>query len=133
ASPVFILCSATIANPGEFVERLVGERFRVIDQDGSPKGRKHFALWNPPAVGETMERRSASSDARNLMVRLMSDRIQTIAFTRAPVVAELLCRYTREDLQRRAAALANAVRAYRGGYLREQRREIERLLFDGEL
>ncbi len=133
ASPTFILCSATIANPGEFVERLVGESFHVIDQDGSPKGRKHFVLWNPPAIGETMERRGASSDARNLMVRLMSDRIQTIAFTRARVVAELLYRYTREDLQRRAPSLANAVRAYRGGYLPEQRREIERLLFEGEL
>ena len=133
ASPTFILCSATIANPGEFVERLVGEPFRVIDQDGSPKGRKYFVLWNPPAIGETLERRGASSDARYLMVRLLCDRIQTIAFTRARVLAELLYRYTREDLQRRAPSLAGAVRAYRGGYLPEQRREIERMLFAGEL
>lgn len=133
ADPIFILCSATVANPGEFALRLLGEECSVVDEDGSPRGRKHFVLWNPPAIGETMERRGASSDARNIMVRLMCDRIQTIAFTRARVVAELLYRYTREDLQRRAPSLANAVRAYRGGYLPEERREIERLLFAGEL
>ena len=133
ASPVFILCSATIANPGEFAERLVGEPFTVVDRDGSPRGRKHFVFWNPPAIGETMERRGAASEARHIMVRLMCDRIQTIAFTRARVVAELLYRYTREDLQRRAPSLARAVRAYRGGYLPEERREIERMLFEGEL
>ncbi len=67
------------------------------------------------------------------MVELISERVQTIAFTRARIVAELLYRYVREDLQRRHPSLARAVRAYRGGYLPVERREIERQLFEGEL
>jgi len=133
ASPTVIACSATIANPGEHAERLTGRRCTVVDDDGSPRGKKHFVLWNPPRIGETMERRSSNAEAQKIMVELISERVQTIAFTRARVVAELLYRYTREELQRRQPSLARAVRAYRGGYLPAERREIERQLFEGEL
>lgn len=133
AAPTVIACSATIANPGEHAARLVGLPCEVVDDDGSPRGKKHFVLWNPPRVGETLERRSSNSEAQRLMVELMSERVQTIAFARARVVAELLYRYTRDELQRRHPSLARAIRAYRGGYLPAERREIERQLFEGEL
>lgn len=131
--PQFICCSATIANPVELVERLTGEQVAVVDQDGSPRGKKYFILWNPPRLDTGGDRKSANSEAKELMVRLLQKRVQTIAFTRARVVAELLYRYVREDLQRLSPSLANAVRAYRGGYLPQDRREIERMLFSGEL
>ena len=67
------------------------------------------------------------------MVELLKERIQTIAFVKARVVAELLYRYVQEDLQRYGPSLANCVKPYRGGYLPEERREIERQLFSGEL
>ena len=133
SSPIVIASSATIANPGEHAARLLGFPCAVIDDDGSPRGKKHFVLWNPPRIGETAERRSANAEAREIMVELISERVQTIAFTRARIVAELLYRYVREDLQRRHPSLARAVRAYRGGYLPVERREIERQLFEGEL
>ena len=133
ARPTFIVCSATIANPGEHAERLIGEACTLVDDDGSPRGKKYFVLWNPPQIGETVERRSASAEARDLMVRLISAGVQTIAFARARLVAELLYRYTREDLQRVRPSLARSVRAYRSGYLPRERREIERQLFSGEL
>ncbi len=133
SNPIFILCSATIANPREHAERLIGESCTLVDNDGSPRGKKYFVLWNPPQIGETVERRGASTEAREIMVRLISERIQTIAFARSRVVAELIYRYAREDLQRVSPSLARAVRAYRGGYLPRERREIEQQLFSGEL
>jgi DEAD/DEAH box helicase domain-containing protein len=133
AHPRFLCSSATIANPGELAFNLTGDHFRVVDDDGSARGPKHFVLWNPPTIGETMERRSPQAEAVEIMVRLVQDRVPTIAFTRARVVTELLYRYVREQLQRVSPSLANAVRAYRGGYLPSDRREIERQLFAGEL
>ena len=50
SSPKFILCSATIANPGEHAEKLVGEPFEVIEKDGSSHGGKSFIFWNPPII-----------------------------------------------------------------------------------
>ena len=80
-----------------------------------------------------MERRSPQADAVPLLVRLIKSRIPTIAFCRTRAVTELLYRYTRVQLQKESPGLARAVRAYRGGYLPSERREIERQLFQGEL
>jgi DEAD/DEAH box helicase domain-containing protein len=133
SQPQFLCSSATIANPDQLASQLTGESFTVIDEDGSPRGSKYFVLWNPPVLGETMERRSPQADAVSLMVQLLKSRIPTIAFCRTRAVTELLYRYTREQLQKESPGLARAVRAYRGGYLPSERREIERRLFEGEL
>lgn len=133
ASPVIIASSATIKNPREFASLLSGRDMALVGNDGAPRGRKFFALWNPPVIAPTGERRSANAEAKDLMVRLIKNRIGTIAFVRTRTVAELLFRYVQEDLARMGAGLAKAVHSYRGGYLPEQRREIERRLFSGEL
>ncbi|MBE3597693.1 MAG: DEAD/DEAH box helicase [Limnochordaceae bacterium] len=133
ASPVFVLCSATIGNPREMASRLIGQPVELVDEDGSPRGRRCMILWNPPRVGHPPARRSANLEAADLMSRLVADGIPTIAFGRARVVAELLYRYTRERLERLAPSRANRIAAYRGGYLAAERREIERRLFQGEL
>lgn len=133
ANPQFICCSATIANPEELARHLTGQDMTLVDNDGSPKGQKHFLLWNPPLLSDGLQRRSSNSEAKELMVRLIRQRIQTITFTRARVVAELIYRYVREELERYGSGLANSIRAYRGGYLPEERRAIERQLFSGEL
>jgi DEAD/DEAH box helicase domain-containing protein len=134
ASPRFLLSSATIHNPGELAELLVGEEVAVVDQDGSPRGPKLFALWNPLYKGpDSPDRRSASVDAERILVSLLRRGVQTIVFTRARVVAELIYRYARERLDRDRDGLAEKLAPYRGGYLPEERRAIERRLFDGEL
>lgn len=133
ANPQFICCSATIRNPTGLASHLTGQEMTLVDNDGSPKGQKHFLLWNPPLLSDGLQRRSANAEAKELMVRLVKQRIQTITFTRARVVAELIYRYVREELGRYGKSLANSVRAYRGGYLPEERRAIERQLFSGEL
>ena len=149
ASPTYVCCSATIANPGELAERLIGAPVAVVDRDGSPRGPKRFVLWNPPnmvvncecalckqgkAAGHpTMERVSSNEEARRLLVNLLRHKVQTIAFARTRIVAELLYRYTAESLEKTNPLLAESVRPYRAGYLPEERRDIERRLFSGEL
>ena len=134
SDPRFLLGSATLANPGEFAGRLVGEPVSLVDQDGSPRGRKSFVVWNPPFLDTAkMDRRSSHVEAQHLFSSLVADRVQTICFSRARVTAELIHRYARESLQRRKPELVDSVRAYRGGYLPEERREIEKDLFSGKL
>jgi len=134
SSPTYVCCSATIANPGELAERLIGMPVAVVDKDGSPRGPKRFVLWNPPYIDTgKMERVSSNEEAHRLLVSLLRRKVQTIAFARTRIVAELLYRYTTESLQKVNPILADSVRPYRAGYLPEERREIERRLFSGEL
>jgi DEAD/DEAH box helicase domain-containing protein len=135
ARPQFICSSATIANPAELAERLIGRACRLIDDDGSPRGPRNFVLWNPPELsGDELARRSANMEATELLAELVERGIQTIVFTKARVVAELIYRYAQEELSSgKRKPLASRIRAYRGGYRPEERREIERALFSGEL
>jgi len=134
SNPQFVCCSATIANPVELAQRLTGLDITEISRDGSPRGPKTFLLWNPPHIDAArMERRSSHDEAKELLAALMRRGVQTIAFTKTRVAAELLFRYTQESLERLAPELAGALRPYRAGYLPQERREIERLLFSGEL
>ncbi len=132
--PVFLAASATIANPGELTSRLVGREVTVIDDDGSPRGRKYFALWNPSPVGrDSLARRSASDDAVTWLVEAIEAGGQALAFTRTRQAAELIHRYAREQLAAEHSPLADKVRSYRGGYLPNERRQIEQDLFSGNL
>ena len=128
--PQFIACSATIGNPAELMNKLTGVKAEIVDDDGSPSGKKLFAFWNPPYIGEG-ERKSANSEAAALFVKLVSSGIRNITFTKARVVAELIYRYALNAIE--DTALAERIMSYRGGYTPEQRREIERGLFDGRL
>ncbi len=132
--PVFLAASATIANPGELTARLIGRDIEVIDDDGSPRGRKYFALWNPSPLGnDSLARRSANDDAVTWLVEAIKEGGQALAFTRTRQAAELIHRYAREQLTAEHSPLADKVRAYRGGYLPNERRQIEQDLFSGNL
>ena len=134
SSPQFICCSATIANPGEHVERLTGVSVIVVDDDGSPTGSKDFVLWNPPFVDLTRTaRRSANSEATSIFVEMVKQGVRNITFTRARRVAELILLYARQALAREAPQLVSLVKSYRAGYLPQERREIEQELFSGQL
>lgn len=135
SSPQFVCCSATIANPVELAEGLTGHKMELVNNDGSPRGDRFFVLWNPPFVeGGAMLRRSSNIEGQRLMVKLIKGNAQTIAFTRARVVAELIYRYCRDEFVAEGdGGMAESIRSYRGGYLPEDRREIENLLFSGRL
>ena len=126
--PRFVCTSATLANPREFAERLLGLPVEVVDDDGAPQGARWFVLWNPPPV-RGGGRGSPYRDASWLLRWLAGRGVRTIVFTKARRVTELVYRYAATT----SPELAGRLRAYRAGYLPEERRQIERALFSGEL
>jgi DEAD/DEAH box helicase domain-containing protein len=129
--PRFVLASATIGNPAELAERLVGVPFEAVTADASPSGGKVFALWNPPVIDEESgARRSALTDASTLMARLAEAGVKSIGFTRSRRAAELLATFARRELD---GELRTRVKSYRAGYLAEDRRRLERQLANDEL
>jgi DEAD/DEAH box helicase domain-containing protein len=134
ASPTFIGCSATIRNPKEHAERLTGREMFVVDDDGSPRGPKTFVIWNPPFFEESsVERKSANVEAARILAELVGFDHQAIAFVRARVVSEIVAKYAQEFVTKFSPSRAKLIKSYRGGYLPEERRQIERALFAGEL
>ncbi|HTZ85187.1 MAG TPA: DEAD/DEAH box helicase, partial [Solirubrobacteraceae bacterium] len=133
--PVFLMTSATIANPIELAERLTGlEHVRLIDRDGSPAPSRQIAVWNPPLTDEALgARRSALGEAAELLARLVREGARTICFIKSRKAVELLSRLVKEDLQSTDPALAELVVPYRAGYTPQQRRELEGSLMRGEL
>ncbi len=134
SNPQFILCSATIANPGEHAEKLVGLPFSVVDNDGSPRGGKDFVFWNPPLIDKARSvRRSANGEASNLFAELIMQGIRTMTFVRTRQLTEVIYNYTRRKLAEADASLSKKIKPYRAGYLPEDRRKIEKELFSGQL
>jgi len=134
SNPQFICCSATIANPGVHAERLVGLPFEVVDNDGSPHGSKNFVFWNPPIIDNARSvRRSANSEATSLFTELVSRNIRSLTFARSRRLTELIYKYSRQRLAEANPTLAKRIKAYRAGYLPQERRQIEQELFAGEL
>jgi DEAD/DEAH box helicase domain-containing protein len=131
ADPQFLLASATIANPGELAQRLIGLDVTVIDEDGAPRAERTIALWNPELLDEELgQRASALADASRLYASLVSRGQRTICFAKSRRSAELLHRFTADRVDTKTAA---RLAPYRAGYTPEQRREIERRLVEGEL
>jgi len=132
SNPQFLLASATIANPKEHAERLIGEETVLIDRNGAPSGEKHFVFYNPPVVNKQLGiRRSSVFETQKLASLLIENGIQTIVFARSRVRVEILLTYIRQRVKRQLAD--DSIRGYRGGYLPKQRREIERGLRSGEI
>jgi len=131
SNPQFICCSATIANPDEHAEKLVGLPCEVISEDGSPHGGKSFVFWNPPVIDEAKtRRRSSNSEATFLFSELIRNNVRSLVFARTRKLTELIYIYSREQL---GSPLGQQIKPYRAGYLAEDRRQIERELFDGHL
>jgi DEAD/DEAH box helicase domain-containing protein len=144
SQPQFICSSATIANPKEHAERVCGEHMTLVDNDGAPRGPRRFVLWNPPSLATAAggdpndwrtggDRRSPVGEAVQLMTLLVQEGVQSIAFVRTRLQAELIFKSCRDRLRPISKKLAESVQAYRGGYLPEERREIERRLAEREI
>jgi len=131
STPQFICCSATIANPREHAQGLVGLPFETIVDDGSPHGEKHFVFWNPPFIGEARGRRhNPNSEATFLLTELIQNNIRSLVFARTRRLTELIYIYTQGQLR---PSLSDKISPYRAGYLSEDRRQIERQFISGEL
>ncbi len=139
AEPVFVLASATVSDPAGAAGRLVGAPVVAVTEDGSPRPGATFALWEPPLTERLGEhgaplRRSAAHDTASLLADLVERQARTLAFVRSRRSAESVADQARRVLVERGRAdLAARVDSYRGGYLPEERRELERSLSSGEL
>jgi DEAD/DEAH box helicase domain-containing protein len=133
ASPRFIACSATIANPKELAESLVEQPFQLIDRNGSPAGEKVFVCYNPPVVNRQLGiRRSYINETRRLALDLLDRRQQTLVFANSRLATEILVTYLKDACDK-GRIPTESVRGYRGGYLPRERREIEKRLRSGEI
>ena len=124
--PQFICCSATIANPRDLAERLIGEPVAMVGDNGAPQGERNMVFCNPPMVNaEWGLRRSALQEARMIANRLLGHDVQTVVFARSRLSVELLVNMLRQDAAH-AGRDPLSIRGYRSGYLASERREIER-------
>ncbi|MFE3985739.1 DEAD/DEAH box helicase [Nocardia tengchongensis] len=140
ADPVFVLCSATAADPAATAEKLIGAPCVAVTDDGSPQGARTVALWEPPLLGSGLTgengaslRRSAGAEAATVMADLVAEGARTLTFVRSRRGAELIAMDTRRLLADVDAGLPGRVAAYRAGYLAEDRRALETALSEGTL
>ena len=116
SDPTFIFCSATIGRPGELASGLCGLPVTEVVDDGSPRGERLVALWNPPLAprfdddGEAITgqpwpgagpvRRSPHGETAGLVAELVGDGRRTIAFCRSRRATEVVA----ADVRRRLPA-----------------------------
>ncbi|MBQ0979082.1 DEAD/DEAH box helicase [Micromonospora sp. M61] len=152
STPVFVLASATSGDPSTAAGRLTGLPVTAVTEDASPRGGVTFALWEPPllppdsgpstpvppqSTGDHDDlqqvRRSALRETADLLADTVAEGVRTLAFVRSRKGAEVVAANARRALDDAVPGLGDRVAAYRGGYLREERRELERALLHGDL
>ncbi len=133
SSPQFICTSATIANPQELAEKLTEQPFELIRESGAGESEKHLFFYNPPVVNAQLGiRRSYVKEAQHVATAFLKRNISTIVFANSRLITEILVRYLKESVEH-GAAPKDVVVGYRGGYLPNERRRIERGLRDGRI
>ncbi|MCC6556896.1 MAG: DEAD/DEAH box helicase [Polyangiaceae bacterium] len=133
--PTFLCATATIGNPREHAARLLGvteDEIALVSESGAPRGRRRFFLYNPPVVNaELGVRASTLKSAVRLAADLARARVPTIVFGQSRNSVEIMLKYLREEVGDEVGE--GAIMAYRGGYLPETRRRVERGLREGEI
>lgn len=132
-TPRFIACSATIGNPREHAEALLGVPVHAITESGAGCGERHVVLWNPPVVNPDLGiRASARSQSTRLARHAIRARLKTIVFASSRLMVEVLTKYLK-DVFDHDPRKPERIRAYRGGYLPTERRATERALRAGAI
>ena len=133
SNPTFICSSATIANPRELAEALVEQPFELVSESGAPRGEKWFLFVNPPVVNQQLGiRRSYLAETRRLAAEFLKRRLQVIVFAQSRLATEILTTYLKDDFEG-PPGTRDQIRGYRGGYLPQRRREIEKGLREGSV
>ena len=131
ASPVFICASATIGNPAEHAERMIGRPVELVDDSGAPAGPRRVMVYNPPVVNAELGlRASYVKSAVRLAADLVAAEVPTLVFGQSRNTVEVMLKYLRDRLSR-AMTDPPTIEAYRGGYLPKTRRRIESELREG--
>ncbi|MGM0401028.1 MAG: DEAD/DEAH box helicase [Chloroflexota bacterium] len=131
SDPQFICSSATIANPVELIKGLTAEEVELVSENGAPRGRRDVIFYNPPIVDRQMGlRRSPLLEAQALTGRMLDAGLQVVVFGRSRRTVEKLVLQLRQKAGHHALS-TQEIRGYRGGYLPEERRQIETGLKEG--
>ncbi len=133
STPRFICCSATIANPGELASQLIENDVDVLAANGAPAAEKTFVFYNPPVVNRALGiRRSYINESSRVAQEFLNHDLQTMVFANSRLHTELMLTYL-QQANPQIPGKPEAIRGYRGGYLPNERREIERGLRDGKI
>jgi DEAD/DEAH box helicase domain-containing protein len=133
SNPTFICSSATIANPRELAEALVEQPFELVSESGAPRGEKWFLFVNPPVLNQQLGiRRSYLAETRRLAAEFLKRKLQVIVFAQSRLSTEILTTYLKDDFEG-PPGTRDRIRGYRGGYLPQRRREIEKGLREGSV
>jgi DEAD/DEAH box helicase domain-containing protein len=131
SNPTFICSSATIANPKDLAEALVEQPFELVSESGAPRGEKFFLFINPPVVNRQLGiRRSYVAETRRIAAEFLKRKLQLIVFAQSRLTTEILTTYLKDDFGG-TPGTPEQIRGYRGGYLPQRRREIEKGLREG--
>jgi DEAD/DEAH box helicase domain-containing protein len=131
--PRFVFASATIANPAELAERLVGEPVAALTESGAPQGERRLFLWNPPVINPDLGiRASARSQTTRIARAATRLGLKSIVFARSRLMVEVITKYLK-DVFDRDPRKPPRVLAYRGGYLPSERRSAERAMRAGSV
>jgi DEAD/DEAH box helicase domain-containing protein len=131
--PQFILCSATIGNAAQHASALIEDAVEAITESGAPTGDKHILLWNPPVVNPDLGIRASARSQANRIARLaIKSGLKTMVFCQSRLMVEVLTKYLKEVFDHDPRK-PRRIRAYRGGYLPTERREVEREMRSGKI
>jgi len=131
--PQFILCSATIGNATGHAQALIEEEVVTITESGAPSGDKHVLLWNPPVINPDLGLRASARSQTNLIARVaIKAKMKTLVFAQSRLMVEVLTKYLKDVFDHDTRKPAR-IRAYRGGYLPTERREVEREMRAGNV
>src|SRR5439155_1740257 len=105
----------------------------LVDKSGAPRGEKFFVFVNPPVVNHQLGiRRSYLSETRRIASEFLKRHLQIIVFAQSRLSTEILTTYLKDDFEEMPGA-PERIRGYRGGYLPQRRREIEKGLREGSV
>ena len=121
ATPTFVCCSATIANPVELASDLTGLPMNAVLEGAAASPPKHMLLVNGVD--------GAARKAIGLLQEALKLGLRTIVYCKSRRMTELIALWAGE----REGEERERICAYRAGFLPEERREIEARLSSGEL
>lgn len=131
--PQFVLCSATIGNAVEHAQALIEDEVFAVTHSGAPSGDKHVLLWNPPVINPDLGLRASARSQTNLIARVaIKAKMKTLVFAQSRLMVEVLTKYLK-DVFDHDTRKSPRIRAYRGGYLPTERREVEREMRAGNV
>ena len=132
AEPAFIAASATIANPVELAEHVVGLPFKHVQGDAAGAGARRFIFWRPPLRGDISlnEHESVLQESAAIFAEALRAGYSGILFGRARVSVERMLLDVRRLV---GPGLAARVSAYKAGYRADERAQIEAGLRNGTL